>query len=260
MFSPRSMTSLGSNPDAPAKRVEAETDILRGLFSTIFQELLSESEVQRSIQELPVRPTIPSYTELCHKPSLFLRLQRAFAQFDLDSTGSLSPAELKVVLRKVGIRAQTVQVKDFMRSLDSNGDGEVDLREFCQNCPGEVALAIENALDDRDHYTILDRQAQRRKEREEAAKKAKEEAALADMEETDKAAMAIQGKMRQRKAKQKVLPCLPCLPALLCSLSPSYSLTHGHAPPLALNRWTKSASSRARKGRSRPQQPRSFRA
>ena len=67
MFSPRSMTSLGSNPDAPAKRVEAETDILRGLFSTIFQELLSESEVQRSIQELRASFAIQEQ-DVYHKP------------------------------------------------------------------------------------------------------------------------------------------------------------------------------------------------
>jgi len=57
-------------------------------------------------------------------------LEKAFKQFDLDGNGTLEPHELKAALKAAGRKATDASVKRCMATLDTNGDGVIDLQEF----------------------------------------------------------------------------------------------------------------------------------
>jgi calcium-dependent protein kinase len=76
------------------------------------------------------------YTEFIiaasHKRNLLSRerLQVAFATFDKDNSGLITASELRLILGNK--RNYDVRIWDeILREVDSNGDGVIDIREFC---------------------------------------------------------------------------------------------------------------------------------
>jgi len=57
-------------------------------------------------------------------------LASAFRQFDLDSSGSIDRHELTHVLRQLGLGPAEGAVKAIIASLDVDGDGKIQWREF----------------------------------------------------------------------------------------------------------------------------------
>lgn len=167
----------------------------------LFRDLLNESEVRKVFAELPIQPKIPLYHEMAERASLPERLTAAFALFDLDHSGTLTGKELKAAVQKLGLKARTSEVKEFMRSLDSNADGAVDLGEFlCSSMPPEVSLALEDALETMEHEKNRKVAEERRQNRLLA-----DAVGVARPEMTpDKAALSIQGRLRTRNATRKV--------------------------------------------------------
>lgn len=57
---------------------------------------------------------------------------RAFATFDQNGDGKISPEELKQVLHddSVGEALGAENIAELMRSVDTNGDGGIDFDEF----------------------------------------------------------------------------------------------------------------------------------
>jgi len=180
----------GQPCEALSSSVKAvEQEILLDLFGRMFGDIVQGHEVQETIASLPKEAKVPLYEDIRQKTSLLVRLEKAFARFDVDSSGQLNYKEIKRALVRLGMKARSAETKDFLRSLDRNLDGEVDLREFVANCPQSVQLAIEEALG------VLE-QAEQQKEREERK--------LEGMDDADKAALAIQGRVRTLKAKKQV--------------------------------------------------------
>jgi len=55
-------------------------------------------------------------------------LERAFAYFDKDNSGSITLDELKKVIADFGM--QGMNENEFMKELDANNDGKIDYDEF----------------------------------------------------------------------------------------------------------------------------------
>ena len=58
------------------------------------------------------------------------RLKQAFAMFDKDNSGALSPDEIKEVLC-FNSEVTPEEVDDIVKQFDQNGDGEIQFDEFC---------------------------------------------------------------------------------------------------------------------------------
>ena len=58
-------------------------------------------------------------------------LKMAFSQFDIDSSGKISPDEIKKVLQNGNVYDEQVW-KEIVRDADKNSDGEIDFKEFVE--------------------------------------------------------------------------------------------------------------------------------
>ncbi len=58
-------------------------------------------------------------------------LEETFNAFDVDSDGVLSKEELKNGLLSLGVKLSTEEIEGVMAVLDTDGNGEIDSREFC---------------------------------------------------------------------------------------------------------------------------------
>ena len=179
-------------------RSETATAVLSGFFGAIFADALESSEVRAAVLALPQQPKIPLYRDLKAKADLMLRLENAFKVFDTDNSGKLSTKEIKGACHTMGLKAKTKEAKAFMRALDEDQDGEVDLKEFLSaSMPPEVSLALEEAIENMEHQAKLKRKEERRI--------ARMFAVVQDSSMTaDKAAMQIQGKFRKRQAAKRM--------------------------------------------------------
>jgi hypothetical protein len=69
--------------------------------------------------------------ELIHKASVTVdKIVALFDDFDLDGTGSISKAEFKKVLSRVGVRASDSEIRMLIKRFDADGDGRICHREF----------------------------------------------------------------------------------------------------------------------------------
>jgi len=57
-------------------------------------------------------------------------IQEAFKTFDADASGALSHQELRDVLGHLGEKMEDDEITELINTVDIDGDGEVDLKEF----------------------------------------------------------------------------------------------------------------------------------
>ena len=57
-------------------------------------------------------------------------MRDAFKMFDLDQNGTISPAEFGQVMATMGEKLTDQEVADMIREADTDGNGEIDFKEF----------------------------------------------------------------------------------------------------------------------------------
>eukprot|EP00924_Labyrinthula_sp_SR-Ha-C_P006739 snap_masked-scaffold_29-processed-gene-3.6-mRNA-1 protein AED:0.33 eAED:0.33 QI:0/-1/0/1/-1/1/1/0/173 len=72
------------------------------------------------------------------------KIVEAFNAFDKDGNGTIDVSEMKGVFQRLGIDASEQEVKDVMKLVDDNDDGEIDLGEFTKSY---MELNIKNAVE-----------------------------------------------------------------------------------------------------------------
>jgi hypothetical protein len=177
---------------------ELASDVIAGFFGGLLNEILGGSEVRGALLALPPQPKIPAYFELRERASLMAKLEKAFRIFDLDNSGKLSMKEIRGAIVTIGLKAKTSEVKAFMRSLDQDSDGEVDLKEFlAASMPPEVSIALEEAIDEMEYKAQIRLAEERRFARLWLPSEGGEMTA-------DRAALRIQGNFRSLKARRRL--------------------------------------------------------
>lgn len=58
-------------------------------------------------------------------------LKEVFALFDKDGGGTITQDEIGAVLKNFGIEYSDSQLKTILKSIDTDGNGEIDFGEFC---------------------------------------------------------------------------------------------------------------------------------
>jgi calmodulin len=53
-------------------------------------------------------------------------LREAFKVFDKDGSGSISKAELKIVMENLGEKLSPEEIEEMMQEADKDGNGEID--------------------------------------------------------------------------------------------------------------------------------------
>ena len=62
--------------------------------------------------------------------SSLIRTARAFVRYDTDKSGTIDHEEMKDALRRLGIRAGTLEAKSLFRRYDADESGSIELHEF----------------------------------------------------------------------------------------------------------------------------------
>ena len=57
-------------------------------------------------------------------------LKEAFHIFDKDNNGKITVSELKIALTSFGEKLTDQEVEEFIEDIDTNGDGELDIKEL----------------------------------------------------------------------------------------------------------------------------------
>jgi len=74
----------------------------------------------------------------------FEELQKAFAAFDADGSGSLSPDELINILTRPtgGLPMSRAEAEQLIKTVDANNDGVLQMEEFCElmTTPGSLTM------------------------------------------------------------------------------------------------------------------------
>lgn len=74
----------------------------------------------------------------------FEELQKAFAAFDADGSGSLSPDELINILTRPtgGLPMSREEAEQLIKTVDANNDGVLQMEEFCElmTTPGSLTM------------------------------------------------------------------------------------------------------------------------
>lgn len=59
-----------------------------------------------------------------------IEMQEAFKVFDKDGNGLISADELQQVMSQLGLAVTVDQVRDLIKQVDMDGDGQVNYKEF----------------------------------------------------------------------------------------------------------------------------------
>ena len=58
-------------------------------------------------------------------------LRKVFNYVDSDQDGNITPAELKAVVERFGLKMASSQLEQYIQEFDANNDGQINLTEFC---------------------------------------------------------------------------------------------------------------------------------
>ena len=61
-----------------------------------------------------------------------LEFKEAFALFDKNGDGTITVAELGVVMNTLGSNPNPVELQDMINEVDVDGNGTLEFEEFCQ--------------------------------------------------------------------------------------------------------------------------------
>lgn len=56
--------------------------------------------------------------------------RKTFYELDRDGTGAIDEDELRVMMKQLGQDPSDAELKELIRSVDENGDGQIQMREF----------------------------------------------------------------------------------------------------------------------------------
>ncbi|KAH9196351.1 hypothetical protein AeNC1_001672 [Aphanomyces euteiches] len=64
-------------------------------------------------------------------PDEILNLRKQFESLDTDGSGEIDEGELAVLMKALGQKVTSAQLKEIIREVDRNGNGMIDFNEFC---------------------------------------------------------------------------------------------------------------------------------
>lgn len=127
----QTFSALDVNGDGKLSREE----LLTG-YSELMGPQQAEAEVERIMREVDVDSNgFIEYSEFVmatmNRENLLSKenLDNAFCMFDSDGSGTISAEELKKILGGDVVAAEGVWA-ELIRTVDQNGDGEIDFKEF----------------------------------------------------------------------------------------------------------------------------------
>ena len=132
-----------------------EAKAVKGLVTSMFTELVASNDVKLQIGELPKETRMPFLGEVQKKPPLLTSLQLAFDLFDVDASGTLSNKEVVEAFKLLGLSYRNSEVKEFLNTLDKDGDGEVDMKEFLTGLSPTMAKMISHQLEVNENMIIV---------------------------------------------------------------------------------------------------------
>lgn len=104
--------------------------VMLTLFVGVVTTSMDESQ-KHSLVEIDLEKRIDEVCESAKVGSDLLSVyRRVFKMLDLDSSGCISVSELQICLAAVRIEADEIVIKEWVREVDINSDGEIDLVEF----------------------------------------------------------------------------------------------------------------------------------
>ncbi|KAI8437083.1 hypothetical protein MSG28_010442, partial [Choristoneura fumiferana] len=92
-------------------------------------ERLSEEEVDDMIREADLDGKMSEYGLTEEQVAEF---KEAFMLFDKDEDGTITMAELGVVMRSLGQRPSETELRDMVKEVDQDGNGTIEFNEFLQ--------------------------------------------------------------------------------------------------------------------------------
>ncbi|XP_040996834.1 probable calcium-binding protein CML27 [Juglans microcarpa x Juglans regia] len=110
---------------------------LGAVLSSLGTSFTDEGELRRIMAELDSDNdgfiSLPEFAAFCRSGSEdggSSDLQDAFRLYDQDQNGLISATELHLVLNRLGMKCSIEECHRMIRSVDSDGDGNVSFKEF----------------------------------------------------------------------------------------------------------------------------------
>mmetsp|Transcript_7592 Transcript_7592/g.14878 ORF Transcript_7592/g.14878 Transcript_7592/m.14878 type:complete len:234 (+) Transcript_7592:3-704(+) len=101
--------------------------------AALYMAAQATSTVRRKVRMSFLQDKMKS--KLANKWQSASGIREAFRKYDLSKNGALDAAELKMAMRQaVGVDLSVGDAQNLIRSVDTDGDEQVDLREFEELC------------------------------------------------------------------------------------------------------------------------------
>lgn len=125
----------GEDPDAKPAAKGPWTRLKRAVLAVLARATGEEAERKRRRRLMARQHTDrlddPEFVQAVGDLMQSQKIMETFAMFDTDGSGSVSADELKNVIQMVDQAPTKGDVANMVKELDINGDGDIDLWEFC---------------------------------------------------------------------------------------------------------------------------------